>query len=109
MSKTMEKIKANLHQDIDKATTKELEKIYSSLKNVLETFHRDSSLKNLCDLFENIFRSKKAKCLQFVNDIYDSKDKLTNEEKDKLRKALLDISNIHRTFIENIISLLGAT
>ena len=70
MSKTMEKIKANLHQDIDKATTKELEKIYSSLKNVLKTFDRDSSLKNLCDFFKNIFRSKKAKCLQFVNDIY---------------------------------------
>lgn len=109
MSKTIEEIKANLHQDIDKANSKELEKIYSSLKDVLKTYDRDSSLKNLCDFFKNIFSSKKAKCLQFVNDIYDSKDKLTNEEKDKLRKALLDISNIHRTFVENIISLLGAT
>ena len=109
MSKTIEEIKANLYQDIDKANSKELEKIYSSLKNVLKTFDRDSSFKNLCDFFKSIIKTKKAKCLQFINDIYDSKDKLTNNEKNKLRKALLDISNIHRTFIENIISLLGAT
>lgn len=109
MAKTIQEIKENLQQDINKASSKELEKIYSSLKDVLKTFDRDSSLKNLCDFFKNIFKTKKAKCIQFVNDIFDSKDKLTKEEKDKLRKALLDISNIHRTFIENIIALLGAT
>lgn len=109
MAKSIEEIKENLYQDIDKATAKELEKIYSSLKDVLSNFDRDSSLKNLCDFFKSIFKTKKAKCLQFINDIFDSKDKLTQEERDKLRKALLDISNIHRTFIENIIALLGAT
>lgn len=109
MAKTIEEIKENLQQDIDKASSKELDKIYSSLKDVLKSFDRDSSLKNIYDCFKSIFKTKKTKCLQFVNDIFDSKDKLTKEEKDKLRKALLDISNIHRTFIENIIALLGAT
>ena len=54
-------------------------------------------------------KSKRSKCIQFVDDIFDSKNRLLKEEKDRLRKALLDISNIHRTFIENIIALLGAT
>ena len=109
MMKTIEEIKDNLQQDIDRATSKELEGIYTSLKDVLKNFDRDSSLKNLCDFFKNIFKTKKAKCHQFVNDIFDSKDKLTQEEKNKLRKALLDVSNIHRIFIENIIALLGST
>ena len=38
----------------------------------------------------------------------DSKDKLTDKEKESLRKELLDISNIHRTLLENLQSLFGA-
>ena len=108
MAKTIEEIKSNLHQDINNANSKEIDKIYFALKDVLKKFDRDSLVKNLGDFFKGFLKSKRSKCIQFVNDIFDSKDRLSKEEKDGLRKALLDISNIHRTFIENIIELLGA-
>lgn len=109
MAKSIDEIKENLYKDIEKATSREIEKIYSALKEVLKEFDKDSNLKNLYDFFKSIFKTKKAKCLQFVTDIFDSKEKLTVDESERLRKALLDISKIHRTIIENIIALLGAT
>lgn len=109
MAKSIEEIKKNLVKDIKDANSSEIDKIYNTLKEILSSFDRDGLLKNLCDFCKGILKTKRNKCLQFVNDIFDSKDKLSQDEKEKLRKALLDVSNIHRNFIENIIALLGAT
>lgn len=54
-----------------------------------------------------MFKSKKDKCILFIEDICDSKDKLKTEEKEKLRMFFLDISNIHRTFVEDLITAIG--
>ena len=108
MAKSIEEIKVNIHQDIKKASSKEIDRIYYALKEVSKKFDRDSALKNLFDIFKGILKSKRDKCLHFVDDIFDSAEKLSADEKIQLRKALLDISNIYRTIIENIISLLAA-
>ena len=101
-------LKDNILKDTESCSSKELNNIYNALKKTLKEFDRDSFFKNCIDFFKSIFKTKKQKCIFFINDIVDSKDKLTNEEKEKLRKSFLDISNIHRTFIENIIALFGA-
>ena len=108
MAKNVDELRENICQDIRDASYKEIDQIYNSLKDVSKKFDRDSILKNLFDGLRGIFRSKKDRCLLFVNDIFDSAENLSADEKNQLRKALLDISNIHRTVIENIIALLGA-
>lgn len=108
MVKSIDEIRENICQDIKDASSKEIDQIYNSLKKVSKKFDRDSAIKNLFDGLRGIFRSKKDMCLLFVNDIFDSAEKLSADEKNQLRKALLDISNIYRTVIENIIALLGA-
>ena len=54
MAKTIEEIKANLYQDINNANSKEIDKIYSALKDVLKKFDRDSLVKNL-GIFSKVF------------------------------------------------------
>lgn len=108
MSKDFESLKNNVVKDINSCNKKELKKIYDALKKSLASFDKDSILKNVSDFFKSLFKNKKEKCLFFVEDICDSRDKLTNEEKESLRKSFLEISNIHRTFLEDILALLGA-
>lgn len=103
-----EALKENILKDIESCSKKDLDKIYSSIKLALKEFDRDGFLKNCKDIFKSLFKSKKDKCILFIEDICDSKDKLKSEEKEKLRKFFLDISNIHRTFVEDLIALLGA-
>jgi len=108
MAKSIDEIRENICQDIRDASSKEIDKIFSALKEVAKKFDRDSALKNFFDGLIGIFKSKRDKCLLFVNDIFDSAEKLSADEKKQLREALLDISNIHRAVIENIIALLEA-
>lgn len=98
----------NVKKDISSCSQKELDQIYKAIKNALKKFDRDKIFKNTKDFIKSLFKTKKQKCLLFVEDIVDSKDKLTDEEKESLRKTFLDISNIHRTFIENLIALFEA-
>lgn len=98
----------NIKEDIKKASDKQIDSIYETLKKALDKFDRDSYFKNFLDSIKRLFKTKRQKCLLLINDICDSKHKLNENEKELLRKELLDISNIHRTLIENIISLLGA-
>lgn len=106
--KDFESLKEDIVSDINSCTDGELNKIYTALKKVLKIFDRDPFLKQLRDFFKLITKSRKEKCLFFVEDICDSKDKLTPNEKESLRKAFLDISNIHRTFFEDLVALLEA-
>lgn len=105
---SIDALKENILKDIESCSSKELNDIYKALGKALKEFDKDSFLKNCKDFFKSLFKTKKQKCIYFINDIVDSKDELTNEMKEKLRKSFLDISNIHRTFIENLIALLGA-
>lgn len=103
-----ETLKQNIMKDIDDASGKDISEIYVALTKTLEKFDRDSCLKDIIDLFRSIFKTKRQKCKLFVSDIVDSRDKLSNTEKEALRKEFLDISNIHRTLIEDIRALLDA-
>jgi hypothetical protein len=103
-----ETLKQNILKDIDEASGKDINDIYSALRKALAKFDRDSLLKNLFDLFLSILKTKRQKCKLLVNDIVDSRSKLSVSEKELLRKEFLDISNIHRTLIENIRALLDA-
>ena len=98
----------NVKKDISSCSQKELDQIYKAIKNALKRFDRDNIFKNTKDFIKSLFKTKRQKCFLFVEDIVDSKDKLTDEEKESLRKTFLDISNIHRTFIENLIALFEA-
>lgn len=106
--KTYEALKANIAEDLNKCNAKELDLIYKELKSCLKKFDRDDIFKNSTDFFKKLFKSKKEKCLFFLDDIEDSKGKLTENEKEELRQYFLNISNIHRTFLEDIQALLGA-
>lgn len=99
---------ANITEDLNKANSRDIDKIYDALKAALKKFDRDSNIKDLIDIFRGLFKSKREKCVLFMKDLMDSKDKLNEDEKEILRKELLDISNIHRTLLENIRALLGA-
>ena len=52
MAKSLEEIKANLHQDIKNANSKEIAKIHTALKEATKAFDKDSALKNLYDFFQ---------------------------------------------------------
>lgn len=106
--KDLETLKENIKEDIKRASEKQINSIYEALKKALEKFDRDSDFKNFLDWIKTILKTKRQKCVLFFNDINDSKHKLNDNEKELLRKEFLDISNIHRTLIEDIISLLGA-
>lgn len=109
MKKTdFESLKSNIYEDLEKCSNRELKEIYSTMKECLKIFDRDELSKNIIDFFKIVFKTKKEKCKYFIEDIVESKDKLTDAEKEQLRKMFLDISNIKRTFKENIISLLEA-
>ena len=98
----------NIKEDLNRCNNKKLEQIYSAIKLCLKKFDRDSTMKNVKDFFRNLLKSKKEKCLFFIEDIIDSKDKLSDEEKEYLRRNLLEISNIERTFLEDLKALLEA-
>lgn len=105
---SFEATKKNIIDDINSCSTKELNKIYQSLKTILKEFDKDSFFKDSKDFFKFFFKDKKSKCLFFIEDICDSRDRLSAEMKEKLRKEFLKVSNIHRTFLENIKALLEA-
>lgn len=107
-AKDFDSLKENVLADINSCSSKELNKIYTALKKTVFEFDRDVFGKQIRDFFKSVFKSKKDKCVFFVEDICDSKDKLSSEEKETLRKMFLDISNIHRTFLEDLIALLEA-
>lgn len=98
----------NIKKDINSCSKKELDSIYNAIKIALKKFDRDNIFKNSIDFIKSILKNKKQKCIFFIEDIIDSKDKLTDKEKEDLRKVFLDISNIHRTFIEDIMALFEA-
>lgn len=98
----------NIKKDISSCSKKELNSIYDAIKSALKKFDRDNIFKNTRDFMKSLLKNKKQRCLAFIEDIIDSKGKLNPEEKEDLRKTFLDISNIHRTFVEDIIALFEA-
>ena len=101
-------LKNNVLKDIQECNGKELDRIFDKLKTTLKAFDRDDFWKNIKDLIKQVFKSKRNKCFQIVNDICDSRNNLNEIEKESLRKAFLDLSNIHRTFLEDLRALFGA-
>jgi DNA phosphorothioation-dependent restriction protein DptG len=104
----IESLVQNISEDLEKASSKDIDKIYTALKSALKTFDRDSQFKDIIDVLKNIFKSKKEKCILIIRDLLDSKEKLIDTEIESLRKELLEISNIHRTLLEDIRALLNA-
>ena len=106
--KNLETLKNNIIKDLNSCSSKTLDLIYKKLSIVLKKFDNDGVFKECKDFFKRLFKNKKEKCLHFIEDLSDSQDKLTDDEKEKLRKELLEISNIYRTFWENFLALLEA-
>lgn len=107
--KTYETLKSNIIEDLSQCSRKEIDSIYQMLKDCIKKFDRDDLFKNCRDFFKLIFKSRKDKCLFFINDIEDSREKLTSIEKEELRKYFLNVSNVHRTFLENVQALFGVS
>lgn len=108
MIKNLDELQQNIIEDIKNCPDRVVENVYKALKKALKQFDKDSFFKNLKDFFNAIFKTRREKCLLILNDIMDSREKLTDKEKELLRKEFLEISNIYRSLIENIIALLGA-
>lgn len=106
--KDFDSLKENILKDIKEAKNREIDEIFKRMHSCLKRFDRDDIRKEILDFFKRIFKGKREKCALFVEDICDSRDKLTENEKEILRKEFLDISNIHRTFLENLKALLEA-
>ena len=107
--KSFDAVNINIQDDINRASNKEIGEIYKGLKELLKEFDKDSIFKNAKDLIKRaiIFIDKRKICLLILQDIFDSMDKLTTEQRNRLLKKLNHISDIHRTLGEDIIRFLG--
>lgn len=108
---TQEKLSFNdvrdiLISDICGANKDELNVIYKALKKALKKFDRDSFLKDVGDFFSKLFKSKREKCKLIVDDIVDSKQKLTKDEAKELYDEFYKLSEVHRSFFDNIMVLI---
>ena len=106
--KTIDELIENINEDIEKASTKEINKIYEELKKILKKYDGDGFFKNCFDFIRQLFQSTRIKCKLIFKDILEEMTKPGFSKKEELRRDLLDLSNIHRDLLENIISLLGA-
>lgn len=107
MNKSFEAVDINIQNDIKHASNKKINEIYNELKQALKLFDKDPFFKNAKDYFKGLFANKRRACLLFLNDLYDSKDKLTDEQREQLRQRLNKIADIYRTLGEDIIRFLG--
>lgn len=106
MKKDLTWITENIKKDFEKASIKEIDKLYDELKSMLKKYDNDPILKDIKDWFKKIFKSKKERCIYIFNDIIEEINESDFNRKEELRKDLLKVSNIHRDFLENLISLL---
>ena len=107
--KSFDAVSINIQNDINQANNKKINEIYKKLKELLREFDNDTLFKNAKDLVKRtiIFVDRRKLCLEILNDIFDSKDSLSEEQKQKLLKKLNEISDIYRTLGEDIIRFLG--
>lgn len=108
MSKDLDSIIKNIRKDLKDANSKDIDLIYSSLLQLLKKYDNDTFFKNIGDFFKKIFKTKREKCCLFFEDIVEGINDMDDEKKRKIKKDLLDLSNIHRTFLENLKSLIEA-
>jgi hypothetical protein len=106
MKKDLEWLTANINEDIDKASNKNIDRLYESLRNMLKKYDNDPLIKDVLDWFNGFLKSKRMKCKLILNDILEEIQKPEFTRHEELRKDLLEVSNIHRNFLENLISLL---
>ena len=107
MNKSFEAVDINIQNDIKRSNNKKINAIYNELKQALKLFDKDPFFKDVKDYFKRLFVDKRTACLLFLNDLYDSKDRLTDEQKEQLRLRLNKIADIYRTLGEDIIRFLG--
>lgn len=107
--KSFDAVGINIQNDIKQANNKKISEIYKKLKELLKEFDKDSVFKNAKDLIKRalLFADKRRLCLLILQDIFDSKDSLSDDQKQRLLKKLNEIADIHRTLGEDIIRFLG--
>ena len=105
--KTYEAVNINIQNDIKQANYKKICEIYNKLKELLKDFDNDPILKDAKDFVKRLFVDKRNGCLLILEDIFESKDKLTENQKKILLKRLNEISDIHRTLGEDALRFLG--
>lgn len=106
MKKDLEWLTANINEDIDKASNRNINKLYESLRDMLKKYDNDPLIKDAFDFLNGLLKSKRTKCKFVLNDILEEIQKPEFTRHEELRKDLLEVSNIHRDFLENLISLL---
>lgn len=106
MKKDLNWLTANIKEDIDKASDKNIDKLYKALKVMLKKYDDDPLIKEVLDMFNLILKPKRVRCKLILNDILEEIQKPEFTRHEELRKDLLELSNIHRDFLENLISLL---
>lgn len=104
--KTLDELIKNIDEDIREANSNQINELYISLNNMLNKYDNDKFMKNLIDILKKLFRSKRQKCKLILEDLIEEIYKPNFTKKEELRKELLEISNIHRSFLENLIALL---
>jgi len=97
----------NIREDFKKSSKKEIDEIYNSLKIMLKKYDDDSMLKDICDLLKRgLTIDKRKRCERVLEDILEVLKDENYPRKEELRRDLLDLSNIHRGILENIIALI---
>lgn len=97
----------NIHKDFKDASRKEIDQIYNELKEMLKKYDDDSFSKNVKDFLKRGFTfDKRKRCELVFKDIIESLDNPSFVKREELRKDLLELSNIHRSFLENLIALI---
>lgn len=106
MKKDLQWLNDNIKKDIERANVKEIDLLLKELNELLKKYDNDSFFKNVKDWLKKVFVNKREKCKYIFNDLIEEINKPDFCKKDELRTDLLRISNIHRDFLENLISLL---
>lgn len=108
MKKTYEWLTENVRKDIDEASNREIKQLYEELKKTLKKYDNDPLFKQFRDFFKKFFKSNRERCKLILEDILEEVNKPGFERKEELKRDLLEISNIHRGFLENLAALFGA-
>lgn len=107
MDKTFEAVDINIQKDIKQANNKKINEIYKELKAALKIFDKDPFFNDVKDYCKRLLVDRRKACLFILNDLYDSKDRLSDEQREQLRQRLNKIADIYRTLGEDIIRFLG--
>lgn len=100
--------KANMYDDINKATKKQLKDIHNLLMALLKKYDNDGKWKNTKDFFALALTAKqRERCKLRFDDLIEEWDKLSFERKTEFEKDIKELVNKRQTLIELLGNLFG--